>query len=474
MSKGDLDGNEICDVSNIADLNENMQSEDLSLLFQENELTKRPSKRIRDDEEEDWSVIRSRKQRLQDLRGAMELCITSNEIFPKQFAFAKLLKKLDITNITKVKYINPYKVIIEFSDRENAEKFATCKELVDKGWKFHRPYEVSLSYGVIKNIEIDLSEKELMESITCPSEVVYLRRLKRRNKTETGWIESETVRLGFKGSSLPSHVSIYGMRVNVQPYVFPVTQCSRCWRFGHTHKLCPSKKVVCPKCGGKHENCEITSFKCVNCTDKHMALDKSCPIFKKEKKIRDIMAELNVTYRKAREMYVPPTEETKEFYPSVSSSPILPLEKVAGRQASYSSVVQIDPKIKPTKTYHNQKTSNLSNHTAQQDKNKNQKKKKNKPNLMWDLQNEEESIDQECEEDENKNDNNKEDECGSQKSDSFKRLLERLKEMVLAKGMNMHEKIIYIVKTCIEWLCVMLVSIIPKDFSFWGKIFNYG
>lgn len=59
------------------------------------------------------------------------------------------------------------------------------------------------------------------------------------------------------------------------------------------------KKIVCPKCGGPHPNCETTRYVCVNCKGPHMSLDKTCPIFLKEKNIRKIMSQDNCTYRKA-------------------------------------------------------------------------------------------------------------------------------------------------------------------------------
>lgn len=109
------------------------------------------------------------------------------------------------------------------------------------------------------------------------------------------------------------------MRVKVDPYLFPVTQCSRCWRFGHTLKMCPSERIFCPKCGGKHENCEVTTFKCINCTNNHLALDRSCPAYLKERKIREMMAHFNVSYRKAMTRYTPPAPPV-----APSSSPLLP------------------------------------------------------------------------------------------------------------------------------------------------------
>ncbi|CAG4949452.1 unnamed protein product [Parnassius apollo] len=85
--------------------------------------------------------------------------------------------------------------------------------------------------------------------------------------------------------------------------------------------MCPSKRIYCPKYGGKHENCETTIFKCINCTKNHMALNRQCPKYIKEKKLWEIMAEFNVSYRKAMAMYVPPEKPT--YVPTQSPMPHL-------------------------------------------------------------------------------------------------------------------------------------------------------
>lgn len=269
-----------------------------------NEASSSSKKRPREvDEEENWNLVGRNGKRCSQ---KVDLYINSSEKLPKQFAFAKLLKSNNIERICRVKYINPYKIFIQFENADEAEKLIKCKPLQDLGWRCQKPLEVVVSYGVIKDVELELTEKNILEIISTDRELIAAKRLKRRNKEGNSWDDSETVRLAFKGASLPAFVFIYGLKINVEPYVFPVTQCSRCWRFGHSLRVCPSKKIVCPKCGKGHANCESSIFKCVNCTGNHLSLDRSCPAFKKEKQLRDIMAEFNCSYRKALQMHVPP------------------------------------------------------------------------------------------------------------------------------------------------------------------------
>lgn len=264
--------------------------------------------------EEEWNTVTRGRKIIRtgscEVEEKIQVIVSSTTALPKQFTLAKVFKQYDICGINRVKYLHNFKILITFETERDADKLFKCKELLDLGWRPQRSLEVGISYGVIKNIDIDVTEEEIVKNLVCSSdiEVLSARRLnKRKQDGQTGWVKCEAVRLAFKGASLPSYVYIFGLRTLVTPYIFPVTQCSKCWKYGHTRLLCPSTKVVCPKCTKNHENCEIIKYTCINCRGDHMALQKICPVYKKERRIRELMAEFNCTYRKALTMYVPPT-----------------------------------------------------------------------------------------------------------------------------------------------------------------------
>lgn len=233
------------------------------------------------------------------------------EKLPKQIALARILKTEKIMNITNVKYLNPYKVLLRFSSEEDAEKLIQCKYFMNQGYRCQKTYEVNMSYGVIRDIETELTETDILENLSSDIQILNVKRLQRFDLIENLWKNSESVRLCFKGSLLPTYILTHNTRIKVTPYVFPVSQCTKCWKFGHTKRVCPSRKIICPKCTGPHENCESTTYRCPNCSGKHMALAKSCPLYLKEKKLREIMAEYNCSYKKAISVYVPPSPARK-------------------------------------------------------------------------------------------------------------------------------------------------------------------
>lgn len=274
-------------------------------------------KRAREvDDNEEWiTVARGGKKlaRSRDLNGStripeekIEICMTSVEKLPKQIGLARIFKAELISGIIRIKYINPYKVLIQFDKDVNMDKLMACPYFLEKKFRFQKSFEVGQSFGIIRDIEMELSDEEVAKSLTSDTEILSTKRLKRRDPESGDWELSEAVRVCFKGPSLPRYVFTNDMRVAVEPYVFPVTQCSKCWRYGHSVRICPSNKIVCPKCGGNHANCETLVYKCSNCSNKHMALAKICPIYVKERRLREIMADHNCTYRKALTLYTPP------------------------------------------------------------------------------------------------------------------------------------------------------------------------
>jgi hypothetical protein len=58
--------------------------------------------------------------------------------------------------------------------------------------------------------------------------------------------------------------------------------CYQCQQFGHIKRDCknPPRCVKCAQPG--HQNCETGTVRCANCQGNHMAIDKSCPEYRKQ------------------------------------------------------------------------------------------------------------------------------------------------------------------------------------------------
>ena len=100
--------------------------------------------------------------------------------------------------------------------------------------------------------------------------------------------------LTFQTSTLPEYIKFGYQRIPIRPHVPLPTRCMKCFKFGHISTYCTSKKL-CSNCSEDFhtdENsplskCENTG-KCINCLGEHSSLNRTCPIFVKEKEIQKI------------------------------------------------------------------------------------------------------------------------------------------------------------------------------------------
>lgn len=93
-----------------------------------------------------------------------------------------------------------------------------------------------------------------------------------------GRIGIDLVMLSFSGIMLPSHVVLDRIIFPVQPFIERTIQCTKCWRHGHSEKICRRSKRVCANCGTSHEGvCERFPV-CVNCGKLHDAKFNGCEV----------------------------------------------------------------------------------------------------------------------------------------------------------------------------------------------------
>jgi hypothetical protein len=99
------------------------------------------------------------------------------------------------------------------------------------------------------------------------------------------------------------------------------------------------RKSICPKCGGNHDNCELKTLKCLNCKGSHFVLDKKCPFFLKEKEVRKIMSQEQVTYKKALQLLNDKKEKHQIYTNEVRGNKYNTSPVPADNTVTYSSVV---------------------------------------------------------------------------------------------------------------------------------------
>lgn len=227
-----------------------------------------------------------------------------------------------------------------------------------------------------------------------------------------------------------------------------------------------------------------------------MSLDKTCPVYIKERKIRNIMSEFNVSYRKALDMYIPPLTsiETSDnrhtltpSYETVKAtqtptSPSIPMSPVLQTNVTFAQKTARKETVSSQRdTTNKQQNANERTSQPQTDKEeesrKTSKKKKHKKkapqfeashtqDCCMDFQEDTCSGDATEEEDDGKNEDSEDD-------NSFGWLMHKIKYILFVSNDTFKVKIITIVQISIEWaISGFLNKIIPKDFASFKKYFR--
>ena len=97
---------------------------------------------------------------------------------------------------------------------------------------------------------------------------------------EKKYTPSDSLRVTFAGSALPSFIDVNRVRLPVRLFVPRVMNCLKCKQLGHTATHC-SNKVRCGKCGENHEDsaCSKDTARCLYCGETPHELS-SCPAYK--------------------------------------------------------------------------------------------------------------------------------------------------------------------------------------------------
>lgn len=239
--------------------------------------------------------------------------------------FGQFLLQNKIKNISKdgLKKIGRNRISVQFTSSEDANIFLSNPILRSHNYEVVIPTHIVTRMGVIRGVPVDIGMDELVSSLKfdISTEIIKARRLNRKIVKEdrtTEWIPTQTVVLTFSGQISPSHVYCFFTSFPVEKYILPTIQCFNCCRFGHVKSKCRSNPR-CYKCGEPHpgDSCVSSVTTCIHCNDKHSAIDKICPEMKRQKQIKIIMSQDNISYIEASSRCRP----ARQGYSDITASP---------------------------------------------------------------------------------------------------------------------------------------------------------
>lgn len=240
----------------------------------------------------------------------------------RDMRLGKLLLHNKVANITNVEKRGS-RIAVYFNNYKDANNAVENDNLKQSGLTAFVPSHTVTCKGLVKNVDEDLTEEEILANISSEKEVLEIRRLNipTRSGDTTRYVPSTSIVITFAGKFIPNEITIYFSRRYVDYYMFPVRQCYHCLEYGHTAAICKRKEPRCPNCALDHEmeDCKSNNTSCYQCEGEHLCTEKGtrirdrvCPEYIRQKKIKESMAFQALSFFEASKLH--PREYNKIGY----------------------------------------------------------------------------------------------------------------------------------------------------------------
>jgi len=214
------------------------------------------------------------------------------------------------------------RVEVNFKNHLEANKLLNDSDIKDNNLKAYNPGFRLSRRELIKSIDEDISEEEILEIIESEFKVLKIRRLNRRNRDpskkeeDSKWVANKSVVLTFSGQILSSKMYINRIKIKMDPYMILPVIYYNCFKVGHTN----TNNAKCSMCAELKHNGSCTSNipTCSNCKDDHIFTNKNCPVYCREYEVRRLMAYENISMGDAGKLVFPEIQKnirtrTKNF-----------------------------------------------------------------------------------------------------------------------------------------------------------------
>ena len=187
---------------------------------------------------------------------------------------------LIVGRLKEVKPIRSGALLIETGNANQTATLLKTTKFMNVTVEVEYAERLNCTEAVVKSDQlIDCTNKELLSELTEQG-VVRVQRLPSRNLAERG--PNPTIKLSFKGKTIPQHIYCGYSKIRVDPWVRPPTQCRNCWAVGsHDTNRCRKRQPICGKCAQNHDtdSCEAAqpNFECCQCGGPHAAWNRRCP-----------------------------------------------------------------------------------------------------------------------------------------------------------------------------------------------------
>lgn len=230
-------------------------------------------------------------------------------------AVSSILPQHDIPDYNR---ISRTKIVITCKSCANANALI-ADEQIKKNYNVYIPAAYVYKFAILKGVDLDFSEDEIFENIDARNfQVVGVQRLNRRvPNSDSGpkYVPSTSIKLMIEGQSLPSYIYLFNVRGEIEPFTQNVTQCFKCFKFGHTMTHCKSEpkcKICCEVISSSESHSCLKSTSCFHCHGNHPSTaKKDCPEYFRQCNIKKLMMAQPLIFQEAAQSF--PKKNEKSF-----------------------------------------------------------------------------------------------------------------------------------------------------------------
>lgn len=226
------------------------------------------------------------------------------KLFPIRVGYYLRLANEFKRSIQDIKSVGRNRVKVIVDNFKSANEMVNNELLTRNGLVAYVPKFYTQKKGVIRMVDTFFSNDFLFQNIESSKKVLEVKRLERKivdNDGKEKIVQRQIIVVSFLGNEIPRQVRINGVNFPVEPYITPVIQCRKCLRYGHITKVCQKTDSCCSKCSLVHPEGECDDQPmCIYCkSGDHSSISRQCPIYLKQKRIKERMARQNLSFKEA-------------------------------------------------------------------------------------------------------------------------------------------------------------------------------
>ncbi|KAL9694759.1 hypothetical protein quinque_014044 [Culex quinquefasciatus] len=167
------------------------------------------------------------------------------EIPTQPAAVGKLLHGAGFDRCEEITKIGRFRYKVDLKSGEDFTRLSKLN-LTSANLKFFMPASQTETICFVRNVPLDFGDEEMKEQMECEFPITKVERIMRMGRNQQ-LVKTSSLKVTVQGKEVPRAIKIYGCGFRAELYIFPVKQCSLCWKFGHTKKGHGAADRNCPE-----------------------------------------------------------------------------------------------------------------------------------------------------------------------------------------------------------------------------------